>query len=234
MNENKKSYINIISGILFALIGMISIFNSARSALNIVQNLEMYGFGSVFITNLLGLFNQMFIIIGCGITAVALIIGKRNIFSAAGLAGFAISSIFSFILFIFQIIMYIRYIGVEISMLLNFLIYILNIISMIAALVIALIFTTDFMPGLRKIAKNLWFLPAIILLLPLAISLIDSIIDIAKYGVRINAFMRISIDFLKSVAVLTLCFWLAYPNDMPPQKSFSSTAQNTGSESDET
>lgn len=233
MNENKKSYINIISGILFALIGIISIFNFAYSVFNIVQNIEMYGFGSIFIINLLGLFNQMFIIIGCGITAAVFLMGKRNIFGTAGLIGFTVSNIFSFILTIYQVIAYIRYIGVDISVLLNFLIYMLNIISMVAALVIAFICITDFMPKWRKVAKKLWFLPAIILLLPLIIGTTESIIDISKYGIRINivAFVRICIDFLidflKSAAVLTACFWFAYPNDMQTKRAFSSTVQNT-------
>lgn len=187
MNKNKKSFFNIISGAILALITLISIVSFARTIRFIIKYHYSFSFGSVL---------TILSIIGFVALAVALFLGRRDNLGAAGFAVPAAVSAISFIYGLISIIsfsldykFYFRYVFDILS-------DILNLAGWLGLFALAVICLTEFLPDYREQAKKIWFVPAICAFL----SLIGG---------------GVFVCILKAAAILTASLWIVYPDGMP-------------------
>ncbi len=170
MKNSSKLQTNLISGILFAAL-----------ALSLpVRGISIFRFASF----------PAFA--GYVLTAVMLIMGKRDLSACIGYAAVILSQLISIV----QTRLFFQ--------------SSLTVISFVFLLLFAVTYFTDYLPQIRTDLKKLWFLPAICIALSFIRPLIISAISFYFFGF----FSTLITGALYTAAFLFACAWIAFPDGL--------------------
>lgn len=187
----KKSYAPLIAGALFALLLLLQLIQTARS----IRYMTALGIIASFIY--MGAY---------AVLAFSLLTRRRDILLCVGFALLSVDNLYSF----FFGLSAFRYTNPIYAIIRSFS-SLLSLVGTLAMLLFCVVYLTGFLPQFRNQLRNLWFVPAAVIVFAKLVGLLNSIL----FMNLLNAAGIIAATFFA-------CVWIVYPAGLPNQAPASS------------